>query len=226
MTEEIKKQERAISIYEKLSNARIQFHSIPLKKSGENKYAGYKYFELGDFVVESIKALHSNGLSAFISYGRDEAILELHEFDGDGVIRITSPMSSASLKGCHDVQNLGAVETYIRRYLWVALMEVVENDVLDSSAPLKENTNASQEEIDRINNLPVITDEGYKEENEKLLTDEEKVLNAAKDVGVEKELVYKWQSEHARKPSWKIVASRINTFKREITAFADAQNFK
>jgi hypothetical protein len=43
-------------------------------------------------------------------------------------------MSTAALKGCHEVQNLGAVQTYIRRYLWVAALEIVEHDVVDASA--------------------------------------------------------------------------------------------
>jgi len=43
-------------------------------------------------------------------------------------------MSTAALKGCHEVQNLGAVQTYIRRYLWVAALEIVESDVVDASA--------------------------------------------------------------------------------------------
>ena len=42
-------------------------------------------------------------------------------------------MSSAALKGCHEVQNLGAVQTYIRRYLWVTALEIVEHDAIDSS---------------------------------------------------------------------------------------------
>jgi hypothetical protein len=41
-------------------------------------------------------------------------------------------MSSAALKGCHDVQNLGAVQTYLRRYLWVNAFEIVENDQLEA----------------------------------------------------------------------------------------------
>jgi hypothetical protein len=31
------------------------------------------------------------------------------------------------------VQNLGAVQTYIRRYLWVTAMEIVEHDALDAT---------------------------------------------------------------------------------------------
>jgi hypothetical protein len=42
-------------------------------------------------------------------------------------------MGSAALKGCHEVQNIGAVETYQRRYLWVTAMEIVEHDALDAT---------------------------------------------------------------------------------------------
>jgi len=47
-------------------------------------------------------------------------------------------MADANLKGCHPIQNLGAVETYTRRYLWVTAMEIVEHDALDSSEPVRE----------------------------------------------------------------------------------------
>jgi hypothetical protein len=42
-------------------------------------------------------------------------------------------MSTACLKGCHEVQNLGAVETYIKRYLYQNCFEIVENDELDGT---------------------------------------------------------------------------------------------
>jgi hypothetical protein len=46
-------------------------------------------------------------------------------------------MSTAALKGCHEVQNLGAVQTYLRRYLWVAALEIVEHDALDATTGKK-----------------------------------------------------------------------------------------
>jgi hypothetical protein len=45
-------------------------------------------------------------------------------------------MAEANLKGTHPIQNLGAVETYSRRYLYVTALEIVEHDALDSSQPL------------------------------------------------------------------------------------------
>jgi hypothetical protein len=47
-------------------------------------------------------------------------------------------MAKAELKGAHPIQNLGAVETYQRRYLWMTAMEIVEHDILDASKPAEE----------------------------------------------------------------------------------------
>jgi hypothetical protein len=51
-----------------------------------------------------------------------------------------SPFGSAALKGCHEVQNIGAVETYQRRYLYLVAFEIVEFDALDSSDYYKDES--------------------------------------------------------------------------------------
>jgi hypothetical protein len=127
-----------MNVYQKLNEARDKFHQSKLKKSGQNKFAGYSYFELGDFVVPALQIFKEVGLTSIITFGKEEAQMLIVNTDKpDEVITITTPMSEANLKGCHPVQNLGAVETYLRRYLWVACLEVVEHDSLDSSPPLK-----------------------------------------------------------------------------------------
>jgi hypothetical protein len=73
-----------------------------------------------------------------VSYGSDIATLTITDTEDGTSLAITSPMSSAALKGCHEVQNLGAVQTYIRRYLWVAAMEIVEHDALDATTGKEE----------------------------------------------------------------------------------------
>jgi hypothetical protein len=42
-------------------------------------------------------------------------------------------MAEANLKGCHPIQNMGAVQTYSRRYLYVSALEIVEHDALDAT---------------------------------------------------------------------------------------------
>ena len=127
-----------MNVYQKLNAARAKFHSIELKKSGHNKFAGYKYFELGDFIIPALEIFKEFGLTGIISFGKETADLRIvNNEKPEEVIVIESPMSSAALKGCHEVQNLRAVQTYLRRYLWVAALEIVEHDAIDS-APAKE----------------------------------------------------------------------------------------
>jgi hypothetical protein len=129
-------------VHKKLMQARILLQNAPLKKSGHNKFAGYSYFELGDFIPTINQIFSDVGLCGVVSYDAEIASLTITDIDDSTNIVITSPMADANLKGCHPIQNLGAVETYTRRYLWVTAMEIVEHDALDSSAPLKEEKKA------------------------------------------------------------------------------------
>jgi hypothetical protein len=126
--------ENKMGVYKKLMQARLKLHSMELKKSGLNKFAGYKYFELGDFIPAIQKIFSELELCGIISYGKELATLTITDMEDLSLVEITSPMSTAALKGCHEVQNLGAVETYIRRYLWVTALEILESDVVDASA--------------------------------------------------------------------------------------------
>jgi hypothetical protein len=127
------------SVHKKLMEARLLLQHAPLKKSGHNKFAGYSYFELGDFLPSINSIFYKVGLCGVVSFGKELASLTITDTEDGSEIVLTSPMAEANLKGCHPIQNLGAVETYTRRYLWVSAMEIVEHDALDSSAPLKED---------------------------------------------------------------------------------------
>ena len=135
MMEQHQQQERKMSIHSKLMKARLKLQDTHLTKSGHNKFAGYKYFELGDFLPTIQKICNDVGICGHITFYTDIAILSITDLDdASQFIEFKCPMSTAALKGCHDVQNLGAVLTYIRRYLWVNAFEIVESDVVDASA--------------------------------------------------------------------------------------------
>ena len=123
-------------VYEKLQQARIRLQHTELKKSGHNKFAGYKYFELGDFLPAIQSIFFELKLCPVVSFGTELATLRIIDTESGGCVTFTSPMAEAQLKGCHPIQNLGAVETYSRRYLYVTAMEIVEHDAIDSSEPV------------------------------------------------------------------------------------------
>lgn len=120
----------------KLQTARIRLQKTKLSKSGHNKFAGYDYFELGDFLPAINEIFSDLGLCSIVSFGKELATLTIIDTDSGEEIVITSPMAEANLKGCHPIQNLGAVETYSRRYLYVTALEIVEHDALDSAPPV------------------------------------------------------------------------------------------
>ena len=123
-----------MSVHTKIMQARVKLQTTKLTKSGNNKFAGYKYFELGDFLPAAQQIFAELGLCGIVSFGAEEASLTITDTEDNSQLVITSPMSTAALKGCHAVQNLGAVQTYIRRYLWVAALEIVEHDAIDMTA--------------------------------------------------------------------------------------------
>jgi len=132
-----------MSVHKKLMQARIKLQGIELSKSGHNKFAGYKYFELGDFLPAIQTIFNEIGLCGVVSYNNEYASLCITDVEDSTVIVITSPMAEANLKGTHPIQNLGAVETYQRRYLWMTALEIVEHDILDASEPMKEAPKAA-----------------------------------------------------------------------------------
>jgi hypothetical protein len=127
-----------MNVYQKLNAARAEFHRQKLKKSGHNKFANYYYFELGDFIIPALEIFNELGLTSVITFGTEVAVMNIYNNEKpEEWITLNSPMSTAALKGCHEVQNLGAVQTYLRRYLWVAALEIVEHDALDATTGRK-----------------------------------------------------------------------------------------
>ena len=96
-------------VHKKLMQARMFLQQMALKKSGHNKFAGYQYFELGDFIPTINQIFNEVGLCGVVSYDTEIASLTITDTDDGTSLVITSPMAEANLKGCHPIQNLGAV---------------------------------------------------------------------------------------------------------------------
>lgn len=188
-----------MSIFRRLSDAREDFHRLKLTKSGHNKFAGYYYFELGDFLIPALEVFRRHELFAYISFGKEMATMTIVQF-GDmetGKLEITTPMSTAALKGCHEVQNLGAVQTYLRRYLWVAALEIVEHDAVDASKPIEPKLQGKKlAALDGIgDDLPDESKEALKdlaaEVTELCATDPQQALNTIRSFGPQgDEIIY------------------------------------
>ena len=123
-----------MNIFEKMQKARVTLQEKDVKKSGKNKFAGYDFFELSDILPHINIIMNDLKMCSFISYNNDFSTLTIVNSEKpEEQIVFTSPMANASLKGCHDIQNLGAVESYQRRYLYMTAFEIVECDLLDNT---------------------------------------------------------------------------------------------
>ena len=89
--------------------------------------------------------MNENKLTSVITFDEEMATLTLIDCEKpEDTIVFTSPMRGATLKGTHPIQNLGAVETYSRRYLYTIAFDIVESDTLDKVQSAQTNWQSSQ----------------------------------------------------------------------------------
>lgn len=126
--------ETKLNLYQKVQKIRVELQEMDLKKSGLNKYADFKYYELADFLPAINKLSEKYGICNCISFDNDFATLIIYDVDSEATLQFTSPMRELALKGCNAIQALGGAETYSRRYLYLTAYEIVENDLSDAVA--------------------------------------------------------------------------------------------
>jgi hypothetical protein len=130
-------------VYAKLQKCRVELQNMELKKSGHNKFAGYRYFELSDLLPAINTLFDIYGLCYSLQFDKDVANMYVVDVATGSSIKFCCPMEPAVLKGCMPVQNLGAQLTYISRYLLVLALAVCESDIVDASEPTKEKKTIS-----------------------------------------------------------------------------------
>lgn len=139
-----------MNVYEKLAQLRDDVQKANLKKTGYNKHLNYHYYELGDFMPFVINKMVLYKLFSNVSFGKldDSAVLEILNIEEPTERSIfTSPMSTANLANCHPVQNLGATQTYIRRYLWTSALELTDGDAIENNTGNKATVETQQKPV-------------------------------------------------------------------------------
>jgi len=116
----------------KLQKARFELTQKTLKKSGKNTFSKYSYFELGDFLPTVHQMFNDAGLCAVFTLDAEKAGLTIFDTDGDTSVAFETPTIMASNPKGQAIQDLGSTHTYLRRYLWIMALELVESDQVDS----------------------------------------------------------------------------------------------
>jgi hypothetical protein len=128
-----------LNIYQKINLARQKFLNSNVKKSGVNRFAKFKYFELEDIVPPATQIGNEIGLVTLFSFN-DVACLTVVNTDKpeekEVFVSPIRPLSIISAEGknkMNELQGLGSEQTYQRRYLYMMYLDIVENDAVDAT---------------------------------------------------------------------------------------------
>lgn len=128
-----------MNVYQKLIEARSQFLNDGAEKSGKNMNVGFKYFELTDIVPSVTKIFKELGLIAIDKFTNETAYMTIVNCDApEETIEFEAPfnqiapiVSNAGKQVTNEMQALGSSITYMRRYLYMIAMDIVENDEIE-----------------------------------------------------------------------------------------------
>lgn len=155
-----------MNIHQKLQQARVDLQDMKLKKTGENKYSNYTYYELSDF-LPAINAICNKlklftKFNIFVNKGKEIAVLEVRDIDKpEETISFTSETKDVEIGkkkdgsgGAEPIQNLGGKTTYMRRYLYMIAFEIVESDLVEKINKELEDQELDAEDKAKIANAP------------------------------------------------------------------------
>ena len=152
-------EEQQWKVYAKLQKARVMLQSMPIKKSGFNSFAGFKYFELSDFLPSVNTIFAELGLCSVFCINDGEATLRIYDSEFGGVIFFNSPIADTVSKVVIEggkspaIQALGSMHTYLRRYLMLNALEITEHDAVDATIKKDEPKSAKPVTVDVFDSM-------------------------------------------------------------------------
>ena len=135
-------------------------------------------------------------------------------YGDEGSIEFTSPMVFAENSKGQAIQNLGSTHTYMRRYLWLMAMEIVEHDSVDA-APQAEKPK-------EIKQAPPVPPKGATADQQLFVN---KLIDWAVVQESEKELIGAWKANQKQIDALKVSDPAL--FEHLKTCFTEMKaNFK
>lgn len=131
-------------IHQKIARIQKNLMAMKLPKSGENKFANFKYYELEDILPAIFKECYNQELFLEFSFSLEEAQLKVRNWNEPGESVITSvpmPEIVPLNRGMNIMQSEGSYITYLKRYLLTNLFLIMEKDVVDA---IPQNNNVSK----------------------------------------------------------------------------------
>ena len=156
----------SMNAMQKLQIARVEFLNAGIKKTGKNISLEFKYFELEDIVPVAEAIFGKVGLLMVPTFGKEYASAKVYNCDDRSEEPIVfeapftqiAPIISNSGKAVtNEMQALGSSITYMRRYLWQLVLDIIEADDIDAS--LGKNTDDAPSAPKATKKTPVTTEQ-------------------------------------------------------------------
>lgn len=124
------------NIYQKLQEARMLLKKENIAKSGKNSFTKVGYYTLQDILPPITKVCKEVGITPRITFTNEIATLTIYDWNSEQTIEFTSPMVQQKDSKMNEIQILGSLETYQRRYLLQNAFEIIEeeNEQVDTLA--------------------------------------------------------------------------------------------
>lgn len=138
------KEEKTLN--ESIIDIRVELQKKNLKKSGKNSFAGFDYFELADFLPTLNELMQKERINDLFTIIDNEANLILIKGEEKQAYKMpftifetpvnikkdTKTGEVREVKSMQDIQYLGALNTYYKRYLYLNAFGITDGDVIDS----------------------------------------------------------------------------------------------
>lgn len=130
-----------MNVWQKLLNSRMEFLKQKVKQSGVNLHAEFTYFELKDIVPVATDIFAKYNCVFLTTFPEGKAVGKLVNLDNIEEI-ITVEFEARSIAEpakfrMNEVQGLGAEITYMRRYLYFLILDIVVADDFDGESGSK-----------------------------------------------------------------------------------------
>ena len=143
-------------------NIRVKLQNAKLKKSGKNKFAGFDYFELADFLPKLNELMLEEEINDRFYINENMAVLELIKGEASQTYTIPftqfdTPVNKQGQASMQDIQYLGALNTYYKRYLYLNAFGITDGEVIDSldNNDLQPNVNYKELLMNRLKELNI-----------------------------------------------------------------------
>ncbi len=149
-----------MNVYAKLLEARKRFLETGIKKTGVNRYAEYKYFTLDEIIPVKQTIFKDLGLADVISFDDRGAWLTIFNVDNpEERIGFGSQLAPDESMIKNPIQKVGAIQTYVRRYLYLLALDIIESDGIEETTgkPVDEDNNPV--EAPKKSNRPATAEE-------------------------------------------------------------------